>query len=226
MSRYIKTFNTESEYNAYSGGSEFLSPNISYIKGTDKTKYDENEIRSYEVEKFRVVADEVDYSDGVTSSVIAENFKMNFVFKEIVIPNGVTQLEMAFENYDSLEKITLPNTLTKFKYDRTFYYCTHLRELIVPNGVTEIPYRFVCLCVRLEKLELGNNITNIGQEAFAELNSLGSITFHQTVPPTIRSNSFSDSSFIIYVPSESVETYKTATNWSAYADRIQPIPNE
>ena len=27
----------------------------------------------------------------------------------------------------------------------------------------------------------------------------------------------------IYVPDEAVETYKTATNWSAYASRIKPI---
>jgi hypothetical protein len=27
----------------------------------------------------------------------------------------------------------------------------------------------------------------------------------------------------IYVPSASVETYKTANNWFAYANRIQPI---
>mgnify|MGYP000472681990 CR=1 FL=1 len=28
---------------------------------------------------------------------------------------------------------------------------------------------------------------------------------------------------IIYVPDDSVEAYKTATNWSNYADRIRPI---
>jgi len=28
----------------------------------------------------------------------------------------------------------------------------------------------------------------------------------------------------IYVPSESVEAYKSASGWSNYASRIQPIP--
>ena len=27
----------------------------------------------------------------------------------------------------------------------------------------------------------------------------------------------------IYVPNESVDTYKTATNWSTYADIIKPL---
>jgi hypothetical protein len=31
------------------------------------------------------------------------------------------------------------------------------------------------------------------------------------------------STLTIYVPDESVEAYKGATNWSAYADQIKPI---
>lgn len=30
----------------------------------------------------------------------------------------------------------------------------------------------------------------------------------------------------IYVPDNAVDTYKTATNWSAYADRIKPISSK
>lgn len=45
-------------------------------------------------------------------------------------------------------------------------------------------------------------------------------------PPTIENNTFNDipSDAIIYVPTESVEAYKAATNWSAQASKIQPMP--
>ena len=227
MSKYIKVFDTVEQYNAYSGGTAFTSPNISYIKSTDETKYDDNGIKHYTEpceDTFRVVAKEVDYSSGVTDFVAATNFKWQFVMKEIVIPDGVKQLEMSFDNFTKLEKITLPSTLTKFKNDQTFYYCNNLKELIIPSGVTEIPYKFAAICVRLEKLEFGNNITTIGERAFERLDRINSITFNQTTPPTIASSSFRDSSYLIYVPSEFVELYKSATNWSVFADRIQAIP--
>jgi hypothetical protein len=49
-----------------------------------------------------------------------------------------------------------------------------------------------------------------------------------TNPPIITTYTF-DSTQIsteegaIYVPDESVETYKSATNWSIYADQIKPL---
>ena len=53
-----------------------------------------------------------------------------------------------------------------------------------------------------------------------------SITFLSTTPPTAGINVFENMGNIpIYVPAESVETYKAATNWVTYADRIQAIPN-
>ena len=44
-------------------------------------------------------------------------------------------------------------------------------------------------------------------------------------PPTIQNNTFMglSNTAAFYVPDESVEAYKAATNWSAYASRISPI---
>ena len=46
-----------------------------------------------------------------------------------------------------------------------------------------------------------------------------------TTQPTLGSNALggTNAKLIIYVPAESVDTYKTATNWKTYASRIQPI---
>jgi hypothetical protein len=51
------------------------------------------------------------------------------------------------------------------------------------------------------------------------------MTVEATAPPSLGSNPFRYISFEhIYVPSESVDTYKSASGWSTYANRILPIP--
>jgi len=82
-------------------------------------------------------------------------------------------------------------------------------------------------------LEIGDKITSIGIN-FLNMNSLSSVyhgklksvTIKAIIPPTLGSYAFSRAfaaDGVIYVPSESVELYKTATNWSQFADKIQPI---
>lgn len=59
------------------------------------------------------------------------------------------------------------------------------------------------------------------------LNSCYELTYvliANTTPWVISSNSFgSTNNCPIYVPDESLETYKIATNWTTYADRIKPM---
>jgi hypothetical protein len=53
---------------------------------------------------------------------------------------------------------------------------------------------------------------------------LTSVTCEATTPPTCDSYAFDNTNNCpIYVPSQSIDTYKSATNWSTYADRIQAI---
>lgn len=72
--------------------------------------------------------------------------------------------------------------------------------------------------------------------AFEGCSSLTSITFENTIPPEFNGagssspedyqHMFADTNNCpIYVPAESVNTYKTATGWSYFAGRIQAIPN-
>lgn len=46
----------------------------------------------------------------------------------------------------------------------------------------------------------------------------------KAVPYTIQSSTFSNTNNCpIYVPDESVDAYRTATNWTELADRIKPM---
>jgi len=61
--------------------------------------------------------------------------------------------------------------------------------------------------------------------AFNECRNLVSITVNATTPPTLGDSAFYHTAdrLRIYVPSESVEAYKTADGWRNYASIIQAI---
>ena len=71
----------------------------------------------------------------------------------------------------------------------------------------------------------GNNITSIGNGAFSDNPNLKKVTINKAVPPTLGTGVFAGThpDLRIYVPADSVDAYKTATNWSAYAGIIEAI---
>lgn len=80
--------------------------------------------------------------------------------------------------------------------------------------------------VYVKSLIIGENCTTIGNQALSRL-GVGSggctMTVMAVIPPTLGTDNFSNA-VTIYVPAESVEAYKAAANWSAYADKIYAIP--
>jgi hypothetical protein len=83
------------------------------------------------------------------------------------------------------------------------------------------------MCGNLTSVTIGNGITSIGNTAFNLCSALRSVTVEATTPPSLlNANAFNNTNNCpIYVPAESVNTYKAANNWSSYASRIQAIPN-
>jgi hypothetical protein len=66
-------------------------------------------------------------------------------------------------------------------------------------------------------------VTNIGNYAFYGCSSLKTITCEAVTSPTLGSGNNLSSVTAVYVPAESVDAYKTATNWSYYSSKIQAI---
>ncbi len=80
-------------------------------------------------------------------------------------------------------------------------------------------------CGSINSITLPETITSIGYAAFYRCGELSSVTVRSITPPSVWSNSFKEThaNLVIYVPAESVDTYKSASGWSDYASRIQAI---
>ena len=119
----------------------------------------------------------------------------------------------------------IPNDVTTIG-NLAFYYCSGLTSVTIPDSVTSIGNNAFGECSGLTTCTIGSSVTSIGDFTFYKCNSLTSITINATTPPTLGNNAFNNTNNCpIYVPSASVSAYKSATNWSTYADRIQAIPN-
>ena len=127
---------------------------------------------------------------------------------------------------NGLTSVTIPNPVTEIG-DNSFQNCSGLTSVTIGNSVTSIGFNAFNRCNKLNSVTIGNSVTIIGGNAFYGCSALTSVTIQATTPPTLNSNAFnSTNNCPIYVPAESVDAYKTATNWSSYASRINPIPTE
>lgn len=173
----------------------------------------------------------IEIGDCVTT--IAEKAFLNeTLVSELTIPSGVTTIErMAFDKIGGSEQVnefrlTLNEGLVTIG-DFGFAASKNLKDVIIPNTVQTIGNGAFESCNSLSSVTIGSCVTSIGNAAFSKSSGetqLNSVTILAVIPPTIVTNTFGGSNCPIYVPAQSVETYKTASGWSTYASRIQAIP--
>lgn len=155
-----------------------------------------------------------------------------------------------FSGCTNLASVNIPNSVTTIM-PNAFQNCSSLGSIRVPSSVSEVPNSFVRSCTSLTSITLSEGITTIGSDAFQDCDALTAITLpstvtyidtaafygcgaldHITILATTPPSLYNDSPFYytnncpIYVPSGSVNAYKTADIWntSTLANRIQAIP--
>lgn len=144
--------------------------------------------------------------------------------KNVVLPEGITEITTnEFGFCRSLTSITIPSSVTSIGIG-AFSGCTSLTTITIPENVTSIGNQAFRQCSSLTTITIPESVKSIGRIAFYNCTSLTSVTLEATTPPTIQSDTFDDTVQTFYVPAESVEAYKTATNWANYADKIFAIP--
>lgn len=134
----------------------------------------------------------------------------------------VTINDNAFRGCIQLNKIMLPNNLTNLG-SYAFSGCKNFPSINIPQYITIIPTGCFYDCDGMTDIYLLENVRLIQSKAFGECGGLVNFTCYATEPPAIYSDTFSgmNENLKIYVPSESVNAYKTA--WSTYANNIVAI---
>ena len=170
---------------------------------------------------------------GITSCTIGSGVTSigNFVFRyctkltSIEIPDSVTSIgNFVFANCSGITSCTIGSGVTSIA-NSAFESCSSLTSVTIPNSVTSIGNSVFRYCKSLSSIDIPDSVTSIGNSVFQNCISLTSVTVNAVTPPTISGNVFSNTNNCpIYVPSGSVDVYKSATNWSTYASRIQAIP--
>lgn len=141
----------------------------------------------------------------------------------ITISNSVTSIGSgAFRVCSGLTFCTIGSGVTRIGVS-TFSWCSSLTSIDIPDSVTTIDSSAFRYCGGLTSCTIGSGVTTIDSNAFESCASLTSITINATTPPTLDRYVFDGSTCPIYVPAASVETYKAASGWGTYADRIQAI---
>ena len=140
----------------------------------------------------------------------------------ITIPNSVTSIgDHAFRNCSGLMSITIGNSVISIGY-AAFHSCSRLTSITIPDSVTNIDDYAFRNCSGLMSVTIGNGAKSIGKYAFQDCSRLESVTILAVTPPTLlNSDTFHNTVLTqIIVPVGCGEAYKTAANWSAYADYI------
>ena len=148
----------------------------------------------------------------------------------LVIPNSVTSIGAgAFSNWISNNHpLAIPQSVTSIGNGAFNEWTSNNQPLVIPNGVIEIGAdAFYNWTANNQPLVIPNSVTEIGAVAFRGWVSAKEFIMESETPPTITSDTFySTNNAPFYVPNESVEAYKTATNWVDLADRIFPISDK
>ena len=238
MANYINKYTNIEAYNA-DDGKQY--PNVSYLVDEDIIKWNK-----YDPDHIVAV-----YNVTSTSEATKLLFDPNYnIIYQII--DGVRQdTVQTTYTFDTLGEHIVKYKLNSYNINCSFNECTSLTSMIIPNDFLQINRAYFCNgcssltnvklsdkldyiqdrsfygCSSLTDIIIPSSVTYIGSYNFQNCTSLTSVTVKATTPPTLLIEVFDNTNNCpIYVPVESVDAYKTATNWSALADRIQAIPTE
>ena len=90
------------------------------------------------------------------------------------------------------------------------------------KGLTKIGKCAFYSYTGLTSISIPSSVTSVGERAFQSCQNLSFVKLSSAIPPLLGSNVFDDTAanLQIVVPNGSLDTYKTETNRSAYADKM------
>lgn len=155
---------------------------------------------------------------------------INSGLTSIIIPKGVTFVPIftniepiVFYQCRKLKSITLLNNMTSIG-GYFISECDVLENVKLPETLITIDNFLFRDCKAIKHITIPRNVRKINGSAFFASN-ITTITLEGTIPPEL-GDTFSVNNKIkkIYVPANSILTYKTANQWNKYANIIEAMP--
>lgn len=162
------------------------------------------------------------------------------------VPDGVEEIRpYAFYYVRTLEELTIPNSTTTL-YVGAIYGMYDLKKINGMENLSNINGYALSYCNQLQELKIGGaikqgvaahntnlksitiygNCTSISERFADNCTNLEWVEFQGDEPPTFESSLMfqnTNTSFVIYVPDDAVEDYKSAKNFTIFANRIKPV---
>ena len=199
MANYLRKFATRNEYSA----ATLTQPCVSLITEYNEVKFNPIPYKALVTYvngfKYNVHCDR--WPDVGRSDIINNGYDYTKI-TDVVVGDCLSAMTNTCEGFTSLTSVTIPNTVTTI--GSAFKGCTSLSRLELPSSITKLSaYDTVSGCTNLQ-----------------------SIIIYAETPPTCQDIDplWGCDSAKIYVPENSVDTYKADSKWGVYADRIFPIP--
>lgn len=141
----------------------------------------------------------------------------------IVLPDSLKTVgSYAFEQCTGLTTLSIGSGVTDI-YMSAFKDCSSLTEVTIPDNVLTLGTTVFQNCTSLQQIVFGAGLTNIGGGVLNGCTALKTITCKAIQPPAMNGGNYLTGVTVVYVPEESVDKYKAASQWSSYANVIQPI---
>lgn len=130
----------------------------------------------------------------------------------------------AFNGWSAAQALTIPSSVNSIGA-AAFQSWSACKSLLIEEGLTSIPANCFSTWGQCLNADLPSTITSIGAYGLSNWTACKEIICRATTPPSIQATTFASlkSTCIFKVPAGSVAAYQAATNWSAFAARIQAI---
>lgn len=161
------------------------------------------------------------------------------------IPSGVKEIgKFAFHGCESLAWTSLPDGLMEIGQSAFMFcyklkvrklpsqiYCLHesvfencwsIETIALPDNLDKIESKAFANC-RFSEIKIPSSVYYIGSQAFSGCEHLRQVTALPETPPDMEDTFLGDNANVIFVPSASIEKYKTAVNWSEWKEKYKAL---
>ena len=171
-----------------------------------------------------------EYVNATPTAIPADLFKGQDKLQKIDMTSVKSVGNNAFRECSALVEVKFP--VLETLGSAAFIHCSALAEVKFPavlsSGVAVNALRY---CSALKKVDFGeiNAVNGLLSYCLADCKVLEMLVIRNTdQPPKLTATAFNNTPIntgtgYIYVPAAMVDAYKSATNWSAYADQIRAI---